>query len=495
MGFGSLVIGTFRSSQTLHPVLNYLRAYSRRKHVRPWSLSAPIVVLLICLPLLSPLRHPLKSQMSDEEMSRWATVQALVEHQSFAIEATDFSHTRQKVKVADVYYSDQPPTQGLLLAGPYWVLYKLGIDFKHKPALVQYLLTVLAVTIPVAAAAGMLYRMGRLFELRRPYRAGLALAVVLGSGMVSYATVLNPYAPAAALILGSAAILVQVSLVRSPLRSGGYLTAAGFFAALAAAIDPPAVVFTILFAGVILVMRWRWSLRIGGILMYCIGLIPPIMLHLSLSVPITGDWRLGLSSASTYSASATVVPMPPNGSVKAPDAEDDSLSGPPSAGQIVGTFLNRLIGAFFGSHGLLSHFPILVFGIVGVASVMHRHWPATTKMLAVATTAGALIIILRYVWLPIDWRWAMFGNRWYVVFLPLVLFWSGAWLRKSHHPATWATAGVLLAISIAVSLVGATYPMPHEGYDRYSIVGAVRSLTTSSSAEDLPVIASGRNAD
>ena len=162
---------------------------------------------------------------------------------------------------------------------------------------------------------------------------------------------------------------------------------------------------------------------------------------------------------------------------------------------MVGTFLNRLTGAFFGSHGLISHFPILILGVIGVASVMHRHWPATTKMLAVATTAGALIVILRYVWLPIDWRWAMFGNRWYVVFLPLVLFWSGAWLRKSHHPATWATAGVLLAISIAVSLVGATYPMPHEGYDRYSIVGAVRGLMTSNGTEDLPVIASGKNAE
>ena len=66
-------------------------------------------------------------------MSRWATVQALVEQQTFAIYNTDFIHTRQKEKIADFYYSVQPPTQGLLLAGPYWVLYKMGIDFKHRP--------------------------------------------------------------------------------------------------------------------------------------------------------------------------------------------------------------------------------------------------------------------------------------------------------------------------------------------------------------------------
>jgi MFS family permease len=430
-----------------------------------------VVVLLICLPLLSPLRHPLKSQMSDEEMARWATVQALVEQQTFAIDATQFAATRQKMKVADVSFSDQPPTQGLLLAGPYWVLHRFNIRFDNRPALVEYLLTMVAVTIPVAAAAGMVYRMGRLFELRRPWRAGLALAVVLGSGLISYATVLNPYAPAASLVLGAAAILVQVSLVRSPLRSGGFLIGAGFFAALAAAIYPAAVVFTILLPGVILVMRWRWSLRIGGVLMYCIGIIPPILLHMTLSGPITGDWRLGLWSVS---------PPPPQSMAasRSPTTEpdDDSVASPPTVGEITGAFLYRLTGAFFGSHGLLSHFPILIFGIYGVSSVMHRHWPSTTKMLAVATTAGALIVIARYVWLPLNWRWAMFGCRWFVLFLPLVLFWSGAWLRKTHHPAAWATAWVLLAYSVIVSLLGATDPMPRGGYERYTVVGVVRSL-------------------
>jgi hypothetical protein len=434
------------------------------------------VVLLICLPLLSPLRHPLVSHMSDEEMSRWATVQALVEQQTFAIDGTQFFHTRQKVKIADVYYSDQPPTQGLLLAGPYWVLYRLGIRFGNRPALVEYLLTMIGVTIPVAAAAGMLYRMGRLFELRRPWRAGLALAVVLGSGLISYATVLNPYAPAASLVLGATAVLVQVSLVRSPLRSGGFLVAAGFFTALAAVIDPAAIVFAILFIGVILVMRWRWSLRIGGVLMYCIGTIPPILLHMTLSGPITGDWRLGFNSVATHAMENNVVMSRSSSQARAVEVDDASLSGPPTLWQMTGFYLGRLFGAFFGTHGLLTHFPVLIVGMIGVASVMHRHWPATTKMLAVATTVGAVLVIGRYAMLPVDWRWAMFGNRWYIVFLPLMLFWSGAWLRRSHHPATWATIGVLLAFSVIVSLLGAADPMPHEGYDRYSVVGVVRGM-------------------
>ncbi len=477
----------------MRPLLAYLRAYRRRKHVRPWSLSAPIAVLLICLPLLSPLRHPLPSQMSDEELSRWATVQALVEKQTFAIEETDFRQTSEKVKVADVYYSNQPPTQGLLLAGPYWLLYKMGFKLHERPALVEYLLTVLGVTLPVAGAAGMLYRMGRLFELKRSWRAAMALAIVLGSGMISYATVLNPYAPAAALILGSVAILVQVCLVRSPLRSGGFLIAAGFFAALAAAICPAAGIFTLMFVGVILCMRWRWSLRIGGVLMYGIGMIPPVMLHLALSVPITGDWRLGLTSKDFYPARQQVVPKVP--AARSIEPEDDSLAGPPTMIQQILNFTGRLTGAFLGSHGLLTHFPVLIFGAIGVASVMHRHWPATTKMLAIATSVGAIVIIVHYVGSNVDWRWAMFGNRWYVVFLPLVMFWSGAWLRRSHHPATWATAGVLLAFSITTSMLGATYPMPHDGYDGYSVKGVAMKLISSTASEELPALAAKRAAD
>lgn len=476
----------------------YLRAYARRKHVRPWALVAPVVVLLICLPLLRPLRHPIALQMSDDEMSRWATVQALVEQQTFAIDQTQFVSTRQKVRIGETYYSDQPPVLGLLLSGPYWLIRRAGFTFSNNPSFVEYLLTLMAVTAPVAGAAGMVYRMGRLFELRRPWRTVLALAVPLGSGLISYGTVLNPYAPAAALVLLSAAILVQVSIVNSPLRSGGYLTAAGFFAAMAAAIEPAAVVFAVLFLSIILSMRWRWSLRIGGLLMYAIGVIPPVLLHISLSVPITGDWRLGLAHLPSQplrvsSVRGAIPPAPPVPSPAAraiqPGEEEDFAPAPPGTWQLTGVFLGRLSGAFLGSHGLLSHFPVLIFGIAGVASVMHRHWPSSTKTLAVVTCVGASIVMLRYVWLPIDWRWAMFAVRWYVIFLPLVLFWAGAWMRKSHHPLTWTIAGVLLAFSTAVSIIGATNPMPRDGYNRYTAAAALRSLARPASAAETSMLA------
>ena len=70
----------------------------------------------------------------------------------------------------------------------------------------------------------------------------------------------------------------------------------------------------------------------------------------------------------------------------------------------------------------------------------------------------------------------MFGTRWFVVFLPLTVFWAGVWLRRRHRPVSWALAGVLLAFSMVVSLIGATGPIPRDGFNVYTAAGAVRNL-------------------
>src|SRR5687767_466527 len=225
---------------------NWLRRYRNRRHVRPWALSAPVVVLLIALPLLRPLRHPDPGAVSDEELSRLATVQAMVEHGTLAIDATDFSATQLKVRRGGHWYSDQPPVMAALLAPSYWAMSRAGIDFATSPHVAIYLLTLLGVTLPVALSAGLIYRMGRVFELRRPWRATLGLVAVLASGMVSYATVLNPHAPAAALVLCASACLIHVSLTNKRLHGSVWLTLSGICAALAASIDPPAIVFMLL---------------------------------------------------------------------------------------------------------------------------------------------------------------------------------------------------------------------------------------------------------
>src|SRR5688500_6364679 len=273
----------------------YFRAYRRKRLVRPWALAAPVLVLLVSLLLLRPLRHPDPRNISDEELARLATVEAIVEHGTLAVEETSFSSTAKKVVYADGHwYSDQPPVMAALLSGSYWVMNRgLGLDFHDDGHWVAYLLTIIGVTLPVAAAAGLTYRMGRLFELHRPWRAALAFAVVFGSGLISYATVLNAHAPAAALVLAAAACLIHVSVTERQRHAAVWLVLGGLCAALAATLDPPAGVFLILFLLVIFALRRPLGYRLGAMLLYAVGAAGPILLHVGLVRSATGDLLQG----------------------------------------------------------------------------------------------------------------------------------------------------------------------------------------------------------
>ncbi|MDB5302082.1 MAG: hypothetical protein JWO87_3745, partial [Phycisphaerales bacterium] len=537
--------------------------------------------------------------MSSDEQSRLATIQAIVESRTLAIEGTNFRDTRDRIKgipaegerYSPHLYSSQLPMQAVLLSGPYWVMHRYGITLDRDPNWVVFWLTLLGVTLPVALSAGLIYRMGRQFELRRPLRAALGLIVVLGSGLISYSTVLNAHAPAAALLLSAAACLFHAITHKSPNRAVGWVGLAGLCAALAATVDLPAGVFLVLFTAVIVAVRWPVGSRVAGVAMYAVGASIPLFLHARLNMPVTGDilpgvlhpelavwtdtgnaWRDGGEDAGTRghadagrdgvedagtrgrgdaeialrtvqeqqtdsnstslsnAPQSALVPASPRPDVPAsprPDVAASSASGSPRPRipgsrhlrlpasphlRVPASFSSydddddenltgwqsathgamRVLGAFFGGHGIFSHFPIVIFGIVGVSMIMHRHWPAATKTLAATTLGGALAVIVCCAVYRPDAGSAMFATRWFVVFLPLTLFWAGAWLRRSHRQSSWTIAGVMLAFSVVVALVGATGPLPHDGFDRYSFAGAWHNMLHPPQPPALPpVIAQG----
>lgn len=466
-------------------LLDYFRRLGSRQVVRPWALAAPVILLLIALPMLRPLRAP--GDASLHELSRLASVQALVERDTLAINDTEFFAALRRgdgtaneasgivagetvpgtIHIGTRYYSDRPPVLAYLLSAAYWVMYKLGWEFKHNRTLVTYILTMLASTIPAAFGAGLIYRMGRIFELRRPWRAGLSLTVGLASGLISYATVLNPHVPAAALIIGASACLLHVNNSKVPARSGAWLALAGFCGALAGVIDLSALVFLALLAPVILALRWKWPLRVGGVLLYAIGATPPLLLHAALTIPITGDVRPGFLHAELgqYRAPALAV---------SDDIDEAARPAPWKAELFKAT--DRTLGAIIGSKGLFTHYPIVLAGLAGLGLVLRRHWPASTKVLATSTLVGGFAIIAIYIVTRADWTQAMFGPRWFIVFLPLTLFWAGAFVRKSHSVATWSVVAALLVFSVGVSLIGAGAPFVRSAPGQYTVVAAIRQM-------------------
>jgi hypothetical protein len=447
--------------------------------VRPWGLAAPILVLVVCLPLLRPLRHP--EEVSENESSRLATIRAIVEKRTLAVDGVQSDPTNKLQlttgpRGGERHYSQQPPVMAALLAGPYWLMYKLGLTFDSNAALATYLLTLIGVTLPVAGAAGMVYRMGRLFELKRPWRMILAIAAVFASGLVSYATVLNSHAPAAFLVLASCGCFFHAGLTRQVVRSYAWLGLAGLCAAFAATIDMAAVVYLVLLIGIILAMRWPVTSRLSGLIWYIGGAVGPILLHAWLTLPITGDIRPGFLHPELDVSERRAA-------VEADDGDEMTYTE---------TVALHLADGLLGPHGLLSHFPILLIGVGGMGAVLHRHWPLPTKMLAMVSLAAAIIIVIAYVTMGANWNQPMFSVRWFIVFMPLVIYWSGAWLRKSHSAIMWVAAALLLAFSILTTLLGATAPFTVTKSGEYTAYVAARQLWRPASASPREVMMAER---
>jgi hypothetical protein len=439
-----------------------------RPKVRPWALATPVLVLLVAIPMLRPLRHPL--EIPRDEQLRLATVRALVEHGTLAIDdSAVLASPVGLITVGKDAYSIHPPALSLVLAPVAWLLDRAGINFTESFAVVAYVLTLVGVTLPAALGAGLVYRMGRLFELPRPARTGLAMLAALGGGLLSYSVVLNPHAPAAALVLCATACLIQLGMAPRQNRAGGWVALAGLSAGFAAVIEPTASVLAILFILVIAAQRVSLGTRLGAMLLYIAGLSPALALHAAWNVPITGD----LLPASWHLAPDARMTRPPD---LVFEPEDDGARVVSGAWVRVGGYVERIFVALFGSHGLISHFPAVVLGAFGCAVVIRRHWPAATRMLALVSLAGSAMIFAWSARLPTEWSDAMYASRWFIVFTPLLLFWTGALFTHRRGAALRFLALVLVLFSTLVTLIGVLRPYPPGGYAGYTPVAVLKSF-------------------
>ena len=478
----------------------FQRKKRKRPLFRPWALVVPIGVLVVCLPLLRPLRHTVPA---DDERLRLATIESILDHHTLALPAATPDDPQQSpdlVRVNGRLYADQPPLFSAILAGPAWLIRKLGWDLVADPEVVAYALTLLCVTLPVAGAGDLIYRMGRLFELSRPWRCLLAATVIVGSGLLSYATVLNAQAPAAALLIASAASLVHVEATKHPRRMAGWILLAGFCAALAMGLDPITGVIAMPLLLVLAVTRFSLRFRMGGVLLFLIGALPVLAAHAALNRPITGDLlppsihrELLARGVPPVFERPPASPTEPRGSsVALPEEDADDVIGKPGMWMSFATTCQWLTTALVGEHGLLSHYPILLLGVGGVGAVMHRHWPAPIKMLAGISLLGTTGAVSAMCWSRREWHDAMFAIRWVIPLMPMVMFWCGAWARRSHGRAGWVVAAILLGWSSIVAILGMTNPVPREGYSGFTASEALVKLFQPAPVMPDTAIAAGR---
>ncbi len=444
-----------------------------RQYVRPWALVAPILVLIVCLPLLRPLRYPDAGQAGDAEVLRLATIHSFATTGKLVLPEKPFAiygvvNSRTPVTFSrEHYYAVQPPMLSVLAAGFYRLMLAAGVTFEDSQTLTTYVLTMLMAAVPAAACGGLVYRMARVFELSRPWRAALSTVVGLAAGLLPYGTVISPNAVAAAFVMASMACVLRAEMSGKPPRSGwGWVIAAGLFAGLAATIKPN-VVFVLAGIGLSMFLaHWSLGLRFGAVLLYIGGMVPALAVHLILSAPISGNLSSAvaeISRAAWFGAGSTQAEARDEG------AEPEQ---PPSTAGVVS---QRIVWGLFGEQGVVLHVPAVLLAAVGVWAVVRGHWPVAIKGLAVGVSAGVLVAFLGWVLGPPNSR-PYFGPQGVVAVLPALVFFAGAIVRHIRGAWRWTWVGILVISSAGIGILGATRPAPPAGYDGVTLWQAARQL-------------------
>ena len=432
---------------------------------RPWALLTPILVLLIALPLLRPLRLP--GMASDGERLLLDTIRAISQNGGLPLDAgvwrgkpgtvTTMKGNKERV------IADRPPVFAVLLAAPAWAMQKLGLKYGADDDLIAYLLTVVGTTIPVAIGGAVIYRMGRLFELSRPRRALLALLVTFGGGWISYATVLNPHATAAAALVCASACLLYLAAARRSSAMLPILLPAGLLAALAAALSPWTLPLALPLPLVLFAMSMPVRQKVIGFMLLTLGAMPIAWVHAAWSLDAYGS-VFAPGSRETLRA------------VVAGDPDADAIA---RAGSLGGA----LFSVTLGSRGVITHFPILIAAIAGLFIVLRKHWPMHAKVFGAIVLVGGVTVVMMVAARRAttgDWRHAA---QWFVVFLPLATFWLGALLRRELSRRAFWLVTLACAVSVVMSLAGAGWRMI--GDEPYGIARAFgRWLEPAAAASD-----------
>ena len=222
--------------------------------------------------------------LSANDRSRWATIRALVDEGTYAIDRIIFRDGQQRDDLAarneeqrdpvwhsiDVvyhrgsdgqwhYYSSKPTLLPTLLAGEYWIIKLLtGATLEDKPFYVVRIMLLLTNVLPLALA---LFALAWLAEKYGTTDWGRMFVVACGCGgtfMTTFAVALNNHLPAAVSAMLTLACLLPICWQRQ--EDWWRFAGAGLFAAFTAACELPALAFFVVVAGVLIQRAPRQTL-------------------------------------------------------------------------------------------------------------------------------------------------------------------------------------------------------------------------------------------
>ncbi|HMB67756.1 MAG TPA: hypothetical protein VKU85_00540 [bacterium] len=407
----------------------------------------PVSAAIVALSLTGVLALTAKSgvTLAGNEASRLATVDALVEDRTFAIDGSVF-RTVDCVYANGRTYSDKPPLLSLFLALPYAALSGgLGLSFRNPEtaAAAVRLVTILGI-VPFAVGTALLVRR-RLRDRGWGNRAAAALAILsIGSTwLLPYATTVSNHVPAAFLL--TAAWIVLTGATCSPRRCA----AAGALVGLLLLVDPlSGLGAAAVFAGTLAVRGEGRRLA-------------------AFVVPVLSAAAAGAALNVASHGSAIPAYLLPYGRAVATGA----FQGSPAGIAAPGIDAEYAWNVTFGSRGLFSHMPALLFGVAAGIRGLHAARIRNGARAAARPAPGgpsalALVLVVggAYALLTDDYGGWAYGCRYLVPLIPLLFLAAceglHGLLRGGARRAVVAGWVTLVAVGVLTSAVGAWNPWP-----------------------------------
>jgi len=412
-----------------------------------WKLTVGVAVFFLAL--CSLLTHSHINSFNDA--SRMASVEALVEHGTWAIDNTTMAgHTGDIIKLNGHTYSDKPPVLSFMAAGLYAILHRVfGLQLipkecdprasacycfavlcPQRPDWAYYWLTLTLIGIPSAFLLALFYRLTA--SMAQSNTLALILTAVLGLGttILPYSLVINDNIPTAAcLMLGLYALLRSTGDLAHSRR---WLLVAGFAAALAFTFELQAGLFLVFFLAdaVLHHRRGAWP--------FLIGTLPPLLLMAGLDWWILGDPFPPMLHPAGYAFPGSLL--------------NPTIGGLRTASNVPEYVFEMLVG----DRGLFSFVPVMLWVVAALIARL-RDKSDWLWSRAIIVGLACLSLTIYFGGFTESFGGEVYGPVWYTAIMPLLFVFAAS-------PALYRTLsrrlifGGLSVLSVYAAWQGALNP-------------------------------------
>ncbi|MDP2684411.1 MAG: hypothetical protein Q8P20_05120 [bacterium] len=336
--------------------------------------------------------------ITDLSASRIMTIEALVEHQTFAIDDIEFFKTIDKIYYNNHFYSSKPPFVSIIGAGAYF-LYKLFTNSEFGlPA--YFVIKLFTVILPFSLLLLFFYKSLKWQDIPKVTRFIIPFFLGFATLLFPYSVILQNHTMSAFLIFLSFYCILKN-------RFDGYkkylVFLAGFFASLSVTTEfvQSSLILFIFFLYLIFSLKNKKDIK-----WFILGCAPVAILYILYNIHTTGSI------------------LPPYANFNSLYSYENSYWNNPTGVDAFSHpkwlyFLNMIVG----THGLLLYSPVLALGLVGLYRQIKDK---KDKFHDIALMAGSaiLLVILVIGFFTYNYGGTTFGMRWLIILYPLIMFFS-----------------------------------------------------------------------